>query len=236
MTWARFAYAAEHAEDAGAGSAVAPAAEAAACHPAVTAVLPDPDCWLNPVVAADTDQEWDQDMHVALLEKQHLVMRQTVVAWTAAMTHQMGSGAAAAAAAARAIAVMMRFGQFPVALALVLSSWTQKQQMDHGLSQTTSVPKRSESQMILSAAAAAAAAVVAGVEVTVALLVVGWGLEFCWPALYQRLAAWGQWEVRRMSEATAEGLLLAQAGLVWLYVLPVGEDSTIWIGVNCIKA
>ena len=88
------------------------------------------------------------------------------------MTHQMGSGAAAAAA--RAIAVMMRFGQFPVALALVLSSWTQKQQMDHGLSQTTSVPKRSESQMILSAAAAAAAAaVVAGVEVTVALLVVG---------------------------------------------------------------
>ena len=85
------------------------------------------------------------------------------------MTHQMGSGAAAAA---RAIAVMMRFGQFPVALALVLSSWTQKQQMDHGLSQTTSVPKRSESQMILSAAAAAAA-VVAGVEVTVALLVVG---------------------------------------------------------------
>ncbi len=88
------------------------------------------------------------------------------------MTHQMGSGAAAAAA--RAIAVMMRFDQFPVALALVLSSWTQKQQMDHGLSQTTSVPKRSESQMILSAAAAAAAAaVVAGVEVTVALLVVG---------------------------------------------------------------
>ncbi len=88
----------------------------------------------------------------------------------AAMTHQMGSGAAAAA---RATAVMMYFDQFPVALALVPSSWTQKQQMDHGLSQTTSVPKRSESQMILAAAAAAAAVVVAGVEVTVALLVLG---------------------------------------------------------------
>ena len=57
MTWARFACAAEHAEDAGAGSAVAPAVVAAACHPAVTAVLPDPDCGLNPVAAVDTDQE-----------------------------------------------------------------------------------------------------------------------------------------------------------------------------------
>lgn len=83
------------------------------------------------------------------------------------MTHQRGSGAAAAA---RATAVMMHFDHFPVVLALVPSSWTQKQQMDHGLNQTTSVPACSESQMILSAAAAA---VVAGVEVTVTQLVVG---------------------------------------------------------------
>ncbi len=44
--------------------------------------------------------------------------------------------------------------------------------MDHGLSQTTSDPNHSESQMILSAAAAAAAVVV-GAEVTVIQLVVG---------------------------------------------------------------
>lgn len=43
--------------------------------------------------------------------------------------------------------------------------------MDHGLSQTTSDPNHSESQMILSAAAAAA--VVVGAEVTVIQLVVG---------------------------------------------------------------
>ena len=85
----------------------------------------------------------------------------------AAMTHQMGS--AAAAAAASATAVMMCSAQFPAALTLVPSSWTQKQQMGHELSQTNSVANRSESQMILSAAAAA----VAGVEVTVALFVVG---------------------------------------------------------------
>ncbi len=91
----------------------------------------------------------------------------------AAMTHQMGSGAAAAAA--RAAAVMMCFDQLPAALTLVPSSWIQKQQMGHVLSQTTFVPNRSESQMILSAAAAAAAAAAAeaGVEVTVTQLVVG---------------------------------------------------------------
>lgn len=85
------------------------------------------------------------------------------------MTHQTGS-AAAAAAAARMTAVMMRLDHLPLAWALVPCLWTQKQQMDHGPSQTTSVPKRSKSQMILSAAAAA---VVAGVEVTGAPLVVG---------------------------------------------------------------
>ena len=81
----------------------------------------------------------------------------------AAMTHQMGSGAASAAR-------MICFDQSPVALTLVPSSWTRKQQMDHGLSQTISVPNHSESQMILSAAAAA---VEGGVEVTVTQLVVG---------------------------------------------------------------